>query len=1105
LSTIETSVLNLPASPQDGDLAISPLADVQGTPSPLDLFVPGRRAAEPAPSVMQVVRAGYDSGTTVGAASRMYLRAGTASDPEFRLTPEDVKSLGEGLPQEYWPEFEKAESYEDALAIRSGLAQLAESRQTLARAGAWGTAAEVAASVLDPGMLAAAAATGGLGATARAGRIASFVAGGLATIPATIAVDGFINSQDPERSNDDVFHAALFGLAIGGGVAARQAGRAMTALRFDELRRVPGAVLTTEGRMLEDRLAKQSTKFVREIEEHAATDLNLTLAPDEIGNPTGPLRSGLFNRVLGLVVRGKKDIAEPIINRFAYLVGEDIFPRGSRTSPVPTIQSISEYSHYERSRLVGAFDRELDAAFELTKPSKVPWKRARQYEAFEKAAADAARNADPSTIADPALKAAAGVWQKHAKKAAEIAKRSGADGWDDFEPGVNGYFTRSGDHAKISDAINLYGYQNVVGVVKKAILARPKLDKGALFADAFAMTDAQADDAARVWLRMQSGFGDTSGLGRRLAMETSREGRVRAAAKDLGLAPEKVEGLVAILKPKEGSTGSSSARLGMDELAEFPVTLRDDVAGRIGAAPGSPSTLRVADLLNNNMRQAFRSYASDAIGAASTKKLLTAMQEEGGEAIASAADLLKRIDSDLQLHEIPESQRTRLVGYAEQLIRMVQGLPMDQGFSRTQNMGRVVGYLNTAVRNGSFVIPNMTEAVVGLQDAGIRALSASIPEIGAMLRSLTQRPSGGGAGTASTKLLDEIAEVVGIGNDGYVNRVVSRLDFSSETGALDAATGRASQALRQISRAGARASGLAFVTEWTQKMTAAATVQKWGQMAASGKLPSKLRLAAMGLSPERAQNILDEINRVVSRGARGRITSMNVDQMDPEVLADWLVAIRKNVGRTVQRVDVGQIPLVLHSPVARLVTQFRTFTIGALEKQLGFNLYMKDGRAAAYFLTSAFSGLLSYMGSVYYNALGKEGAERQEYLDKMTSGRSLALGVLGRAPFTSVLGIPLDYAALGAGIDPFFSPTRSSGVEMDQLFGNPTFGLIKNAPVAAFGSIRAAVDGDYDFAQKHFKAGRSFTPWQNVPVIKQFLDRVQAGLPKTAERSGSGY
>ena len=87
-------------------------------------------------------------------------------------------------------------------------------------------------------------------------------------------------------------------------------------------------------------------------------------------------------------------------------------------------------------------------------------------------------------------------------------------------------------------------------------------------------------------------------------------------------------------------------------------------------------------------------------------------------------------------------------------------------------------------------------------------------------------------------------------------------------------------------------------------------------------------------------------------------------------------------------------------------------------------------------------GALTYMARTASESVGRPDAE--EYLEKTSLSSSLAKAAATRAGWSSLIPDAVDTALLFApGVDPIFSHTRSTGLGLDILNGNPTLDLLQ--------------------------------------------------------------
>lgn len=215
------------------------------------------------PGAIQAIADAANSELITSFVARQMMGTQFQADPGFELTEDVLKDILRSwpdIPRDYWGEFADARSRQHADYIGANLNSIAESRKRLSSLGYTGVALQVGANIFDPASLALIVGSGGLGAVAKAGKLAAFVRGGLVAAGTETVLTGYRASQDPEVQARDVAVAAGAAFALGGlsGVWARagldRAGRNLVkAGELDELRaasRAPNVadVLTPKGR-----------------------------------------------------------------------------------------------------------------------------------------------------------------------------------------------------------------------------------------------------------------------------------------------------------------------------------------------------------------------------------------------------------------------------------------------------------------------------------------------------------------------------------------------------------------------------------------------------------------------------------------------------------------------------------------------------------------------------------------------------------------------------------------------------------------------------------------------------------------------------------------
>ena len=105
-----------------------------------------------------------------------------------------------------------------------------------------------------------------------------------------------------------------------------------------------------------------------------------------------------------------------------------------------------------------------------------------------------------------------------------------------------------------------------------------------------------------------------------------------------------------------------------------------------------------------------------------------------------------------------------------------------------------------------------------------------------------------------------------------------------------------------------------------------------------------------------------------------------------------------------------------------------------------------------------------------------------------------------RAAFSSVIPMVADFGVGFAGLEPVFD-FRSSGLQnggglWGMLLSNPTGDLVQNLERGVKGAVGAAVNPDYDFSKRDWRALSRVFLFQNAFGIRNILASFGSELPK---------
>jgi len=124
----------------------------------------------------------------------------------------------------------------------------------------------------------------------------------------------------------------------------------------------------------------------------------------------------------------------------------------------------------------------------------------------------------------------------------------------------------------------------------------------------------------------------------------------------------------------------------------------------------------------------------------------------------------------------------------------------------------------------------------------------------------------------------------------------------------------------------------------------------------------------------------------------GNIDMLNLEKWDDLTAENFTLGLHTHSGQLIQFPQIGETAYWMHGTLGSSLTQFRSYPIVAIEKQLGRNIRMADPES---FLTAsyglAFSSML-YMSKVQVTSIGRK--DRQAYLDERLNAGAIFNGAL---------------------------------------------------------------------------------------------------------------
>lgn len=252
---------------------------------------------------------------------------------------------------------------------------------------------------------------------------------------------------------------------------------------------------------------------------------------------------------------------------------------------------------------------------------------------------------------------------------------------------------------------------------------------------------------------------------------------------------------------------------------------------------------------------------------------------------------------------------------------------------------------------------------------------------------------------------------------------------------------------------------------------------------------SMQRWRDVGLTDADMEKVVTQFN-LHARHDGDRLLHPNPEAWDDYNL--WLKFRRgmfRMTRRSVQENDISNLPTWLHkSPLAKLAVQFRTFQIGAIEKQLMYNTnkIMQNPKDLEAWLSLSYQTMwagLAYTAMIEGKALLKDESERAEFREKYLTLDRIAAASFARAGYSTLIPGTADTTLWIGGADPVFSLSRGSGLQQNFITGNPTVQLSSNVMKAARGVVAPIVNPDYQFSRQDLRAWQSVLPFSTLPGV----------------------
>lgn len=955
-----------------------------------------------------------------------------------------------------------------------------------------------------------------------------FVRGGMIALGTEAAYTGYIASQDPDYQAANVAGALGAAFLLGGGGHAW--GSARLAKRADSLGRSlmkdadfvrlqkevgslkeVGAALTPKGQQyFVDQLnphrgteaASRLLKDLDEISENTSPPRDIPI-PDD--NPMGLAGMGAMDNPapaeplpalppktafdfdlseaaqdagtsapkykaarISLVSRLKSSVS-PLVSRVAKWLLPDALPDADDTA---NMTSAWEWADANTRRIAAPALQARQEAFSAWAnergASKMlhPVKRAILEDEFDREVAKAVRREAGAYTDNVHINKAADAQRKVYAEVLEQAQRHGMKGMSSVPEMLATYFPRHLDGDAIHTAIARHGEDAVYNVVQNAIRrAAPSIEED------------QALRLAKAWVKRGRDKATGAEAARDLGSLMDSPSELAAALREANgnLSDSEIEDLVFALKPRDKETGlvtNAKRRMPLDET--HSQTMPDG------------STLSVEDLLHNDSRHVMLTYTrqmSGEMAMSEVRRILSSVDN----VIETDAQLLNRMREDLVRNNVPRAEIENTLARMETALKSVKGVRLHEPGRFSNALNRIMA-VNFIARGGGFIFSQLLDAKRIVGEGSVMATLQQMPVLG----SIARRAISGGP--IKNEWLQDIEAMFG-SNIERMGGTSARGGYQDDY--LYFANGGIDRNLNRLKRGVSEVSLMAPVNAAMSQSAKAVLMQKFYNIAKTGKIPSARRLATIGLDEAMAKRISEQLLKHTETevGIFGRrVGRVNLGAWkDVEAAAAFHSAVTKWSRVVVQESDIGAMSHWMTTDTGRMIVQFRSFMIQGYEKQFLRNVYARDMGTFASFAWGIPLSYGVYAGKTYLESIGR--ADQQKFLKDRFSSDSITKALVSRTDEASILPMLTDAVFRSGGGDTPFSFTRNSGLEGDPIFGNPTMAMISALSSRGLRPLRAPFDPNYDLTRQDFAALRSIIPLQNLVGVKNILDAYQSRLP----------
>jgi len=660
----------------------------------------------------------------------------------------------------------------------------------------------------------------------------------------------------------------------------------------------------------------------------------------------------------------------------------------------------------------------------------------------------------------------------------DIVGQTGREGWQEIAGyRQKNYIPHVHSSKKLIQALDSYGEKQLKEVYSNALRAM-KADLGDDLFNEMIDKMIKKISTPRV-------FGQEADVAR--VFQGSNIAVVREFLEDIGLKTEQIDKIIAKIEKGSGNTLDRNA----NRRLPFDLNARIDVKN---LKTNAIESLSVKDLTDRNLTRLLRMYNQQVLGSAAMARFFNFKNNK------EFKDFLDEVRSEGK--NLGYEKTFRDIEDIEIIAANISGRqsPLEKGGDPNGFMrrsARLVQDYNFLRLFGQVGFAQGAELYTGISEIGFKTFLKSNPAFSDIMGKLRA-----GKIKFDDPLLEELrSQGLPVGLDKFMHTPTGRFDNELDIplGGTGSRLDNTELVSGKLKRFVSDISFLNPMTMYTQiilgrgmALKISDIVNDYVKRFGTTKIYSKLskgdqvRFKTLGWREDEFNRIADQVSKH-SVYKDGKYQAIGLEDWTPEARANYNVGMQRFIDRVVQRNDVGSLSRFFTTDYTRMLTQFRTFTLGSYTKQLMNRLYVlaetrgKDYHTYATFIASMAGAAQFYAVQQYINSFGRD--DRQQFLKKRLSVENLSKVGFMRSSWSSLIPGAIDTAMYPFMENLPFSYGRTTDLASQFLSGIPSVNLFNTTRDTIRTGVKLGFT-DYQASKRDVQKFLSLIALQNALIIK---------------------